>query len=80
MASRTCIACRKVFGKGELLRFVEVEGRVSFDPLNKMEGRGAYLCRDKACIEKAGAQPGLLARAFGKAVEAPNLKELLFEL
>ena len=51
---RTCIACRKVFSKRELLRAVRTpDGRISVDETGKEPGRGAYLCRDKVCWEKA---------------------------
>ena len=51
---RTCIACRKVLSKRELLRVVRTpDGRIIVDETSKKPGRGAYLCRDRACWEKA---------------------------
>ena len=51
---RTCVVCRRVFPKREVNRIVRSpEGEVHFDPTSKAPGRGAYLCNDLACWEKA---------------------------
>jgi len=51
---RTCIACRKVSDKRTLIRLVVgANGRVDIDISGKKQGRGAYLCRRKACWELA---------------------------
>lgn len=49
---RTCIACREVKPKRELLRIVcTADGTVEVDTSGKKEGRGAYLCRNARCWE-----------------------------
>jgi uncharacterized protein len=51
---RTCAACRQVKGKRELVRLVRTSaGTVEIDASGKKEGRGAYICRERACWEKA---------------------------
>jgi predicted RNA-binding protein YlxR (DUF448 family) len=51
---RTCVACRTVREKRELVRLVRTkEGKVEIDTTGKKEGRGAYICPDRACWEKA---------------------------
>jgi predicted RNA-binding protein YlxR (DUF448 family) len=51
---RTCIACRQTKPKREMVRLVRTPaGEVEIDVKGKKEGRGAYLCRDRACWEKA---------------------------
>ena len=51
---RTCIACRTVRGKRELVRVVRTtENRIEIDPTGKKSGRGAYLCRTRECWETA---------------------------
>ena len=51
---RTCAACRQVKDKREMVRLVRTPaGAVEIDSSGKKEGRGAYLCRDRACWEKA---------------------------
>jgi len=49
---RTCVACRTVKLKRELVRLVHVSnGSVEIDASGKKEGRGAYLCRARECWE-----------------------------
>jgi hypothetical protein len=51
---RTCIVCRQERGKRELVRIVRTpSGSVQVDPTGKLAGRGAYLCRTRACWEQA---------------------------
>ena len=51
---RTCISCREVFDKRQLNRVVRrPEGGVTLDPVGKISGRGAYLCRNPDCLTKA---------------------------
>jgi hypothetical protein len=51
---RTCVACRAVSGKRQMVRIVRtVAGPVQVDETGKKAGRGAYLCRQKACWSKA---------------------------
>lgn len=51
---RTCIACRQPQGKRELIRVVRTpSGAVQLDPTGKAAGRGAYLCKSKACWDQA---------------------------
>lgn len=51
---RTCVACRRVRDKRELVRLVRTaSGEVEVDTAGKKEGRGAYICPDSACLEKA---------------------------
>ena len=54
---RTCVACRQVKSKRELIRVVRAPGgRVLVDEKGKANGRGAYLCRNRACWEKGIGQ------------------------
>jgi len=51
---RTCVACRQVRPKRELVRVVRtLDGRVCVDPSGRLPGRGAYLCGTAACWERA---------------------------
>ncbi len=61
---RTCVACRTVRPKRELVRVVRTpEGDVVIDETGKQSGRGAYLCPTAACWETAMSK-GLLMRAL----------------
>ena len=54
---RTCVACRTTRPKRDLVRVVRTpEGEVMVDETSKRSGRGAYVCRQRDCWEKALAQ------------------------
>lgn len=53
---RTCIGCRQVREKRDLVRLVlPAEGPVAVDPTGKRNGRGAYICRQSGttCLDQA---------------------------
>jgi predicted RNA-binding protein YlxR (DUF448 family) len=57
---RTCVACRTVRPKRELIRIVcTPEGEILVDERGKRNGRGAYLCAQQACWEEALARQRL---------------------
>ncbi len=60
---RTCIACKANKPKKELIRVVKFGEEIKLDFTGKLNGRGAYVCNDKACVEKLKKQK-LLNRAF----------------
>jgi len=67
---RTCVVCRTVHDKRELVRLVRTpEGLLVVDKTGKQNGRGAYLCRQRSCWEAAlkGRQ---LARALKMEIGA----------
>jgi predicted RNA-binding protein YlxR (DUF448 family) len=54
LPQRTCIACRQVREKKDLVRLVSTkDGIAEIDPLGKKPGRGAYLCPRRTCWELA---------------------------
>ncbi|MFO7743442.1 MAG: YlxR family protein [Anaerolineae bacterium] len=61
---RTCVGCRTVRPKRELVRIVRTpEGCVTVDETGKRSGRGAYLCPEPSCWERALSK-GQLSRAL----------------
>ena len=61
---RMCVGCREMKPKTELIRIVRnKDEQVLADPTGKGNGRGAYLCKNSDCIEKARKQKSL-ARAL----------------
>lgn len=57
---RQCVGCRTMFPKKELIRVVRSpEGEISLDFRGKKPGRGAYVCPNPACLEKARKQRSL---------------------
>ena len=64
---RMCVACREMKPKKELIRVVRTtEGEIVADETGRKNGRGAYLCRSEACLNKA-----LKIRALDRALEQP---------
>ena len=48
------MGCNEHFPKNTLLRVVrDPEGNVSLDFTGKKSGRGAYICKNVACLKKA---------------------------
>lgn len=73
---RTCIGCRRVRPKRELLRIVRTpEGEILFDPTGRRAGRGAYLCPSASCLDRA-----LKARELGRALKAEPSPETVNRL
>jgi predicted RNA-binding protein YlxR (DUF448 family) len=59
---RTCVGCRTVLAKRELIRIVRTSGGVQMDRTGKLAGRGAYLHDRRSCWER-GLQ-GALSHAL----------------
>lgn len=50
---RTCMGCNSKKDKNELIRIVKNKNQeISLDRLGNKEGRGAYICDNKECLEK----------------------------
>ncbi len=60
---RRCIACRQAKLQSEMIRIASVNGEFMLDTQHKLNGRGAYICKDKNCINLA-IKKHLLNRAF----------------
>ncbi len=50
---RTCIGCRTVLAKRELVRVVRSPEGVIIDPTGNAAGRGAYIHKIRSCWEQA---------------------------
>ena len=59
---RTCVGCREVLPKQELIRIVRTLEGVQVDLTGKINGRGAYLHNKRECWERA--LKGSLANAL----------------
>jgi predicted RNA-binding protein YlxR (DUF448 family) len=58
------VACRTTREKRDLVRVVRTPtGDVIIDPSGRAAGRGAYVCRDAVCIDRAITK-GALSRAL----------------
>ncbi len=57
---RQCMGCRDMKPKKELVRVIKTpEGKVCLDKTGKLNGRGAYLCPNKECYNKAVKSKGI---------------------
>ena len=73
---RMCIGCRQMRPKRELVRVVRSsEGKISLDPTGRAPGRGAYLCRDGACLERA-MKSRALERSFEQKIDSELYEKL----
>lgn len=59
---RTCVGCREVLAKRQMLRIVRTAEGVRVDPTGKLAGRGAYLHDQRSCW--ARGIKGALAHAL----------------
>ena len=51
---RLCLGCNEMKPKKEMIRVVRsAEGEISLDLTGKKSGRGAYICKDVECFNKA---------------------------
>lgn len=72
---RTCVGCRQVLPKRQLIRIVRSPAGVQIDSTGKLSGRGAYLHDRKTCWER-GLQ-GALAHALKAELSAEERERLL---
>jgi predicted RNA-binding protein YlxR (DUF448 family) len=72
VAIRTCLGCRQRRPKHELVRLVrDADGAVGTDARGRRPGRGAYVCADPSCVERA-LKGGRLAHAFRAACRSSD--------
>ncbi len=73
---RTCIGCNSKKSKKELIRIVkDKEGNIQIDRTGKLPGRGAYICDDVSCLDKA-IKSKRLEKAFETKIEDKIYEEL----
>ncbi|MCI8362014.1 MAG: YlxR family protein [Clostridia bacterium] len=73
---RTCIGCNEIKAKKELIRIVKnKEGQIFIDKTGKANGRGAYICDNIECLEKA-IKTKKLERTFETQISEDIYNEL----
>ena len=72
---RTCVVCREKTDKRALTRVVSTENGVQMDLSGKMDGRGAYLCENPFCWERA-VTTDVLAKALRVTLTDEDRKRL----
>ena len=54
LPQRTCTVCGEKKNKNDLIRVVkDKDGNISIDKTGRANGRGAYICDNIECLEKA---------------------------
>lgn len=77
---RKCLGCNEQKDKRELIRVVKnKEGDIHLDTTGKAHGRGAYICPDPECMEKAIKRKSL-ERAFSVKIDEAIYEKLREEI
>lgn len=77
LPQRTCVACRAVKDKREMVRLVRAaDGAAEVDDSGKKVGRGAYLCRGQSCWQE-GLKGGRLEHALRTTLKRDNIEQLI---
>jgi len=72
--ARRCVGCGETVSKRQLLRVVRTaDGTVRYDATGRANGRGAYVCANDSCFEKAQKK-----KLFASHLKA-NADETLYE-
>jgi predicted RNA-binding protein YlxR (DUF448 family) len=73
---RMCVGCQEMKNKKELLRVVRTPtGEIILDTTGKKSGRGAYVCNNEACLNKAFKEKRL-ERALKETVDPAIYEQL----
>lgn len=79
---RTCIGCMEKKNKQDLIRIVKNrENEIIIDKTGKKQGRGAYICDNVNCLEKA-IKTKKLERSFEMKISQEiyeNLRGVILE-
>ena len=74
---RTCVACRQVRTKQELIRLVRTSnGSVEVDTSGKRAGRGAYLCQAQECWQ-IGLKGNRIEHTLRASLTQDNQEQLI---
>lgn len=73
---RRCLGCFESKPKSELCRVVKTtDGEIILDKTGKKNGRGAYICCNRECLEKA-----IKAKRFDKEFDVKISENIYTEL
>ena len=77
---RMCVGCREMKPKKELVRVVKSpQGEISVDFTGKVSGRGAYICANAECLNRA-RKIKALERALEHGIEDEVFSRLASEI
>jgi len=70
---RMCVGCQETRAKKQLIRVVRTpDDRIEIDPTGKLSGRGAYICPQIDCLQKA-----IKGKRLDKALQRTITPEVL---
>ena len=73
---RKCVGCNEMKPKKELVRVLrQVDGEVILDTTGKANGRGAYVCKNEACLARA-----VKTKALERSLKSPISPEVFERL
>ena len=68
MPLRQCVGCGEMKGKRDMIRVLKTaEDQICLDATGKKNGRGAYICRSRECLQKARKNKGM-ERSFKMSI------------
>lgn len=77
---RTCLGCNEIKPKKDLIRIVKnKENQIFVDKTGKANGRGAYICNNITCLEKA-KKTKRLERTFEEKINEEIYEKLMLEV
>lgn len=77
---RQCVGCGENKNKKEMMRVIKTtEEEILLDETGKKNGRGAYICKNIDCLNKAIKNKGL-ERSLKTQIPKPVYDELLKEM
>ena len=74
VVERRCVVCREQKPQNELIRVCRINKEFKIDIDHKLGGRGAYVCKNKQCIETCKKK-----RAFNKSFKT-NVSDDIYNL
>ena len=76
---RQCVGCGEMKSKKEMVRILKTaEGPIVLDVTGKKNGRGAYLCKQQTCLQRAIKGKGL-ERSFKMSIPTEIYDRLIEE-
>ena len=77
---RRCVGCGTSMEKDMLVRIVRgLDGEIHVDFSGKANGRGAYICKNSECLDRAFKRRGF-EKSFKEAISAETIENLKKEL
>lgn len=77
---RMCVGCQEMKEKRSMIRVLKTqEDAFCIDTTGRKNGRGAYICKSRDCLEKAIKNHGL-ERSFKMSIPKETAAELIKEM